>query len=536
MKRKRNIPQLLNRFFGQPQYCTAQYGDIVASFLLKESGIDTTLFFDPEEEIDEYEDVKVALLDYQDQVEIVEETGENSYIRADGIGVQLLEGAVHYRPVQSMSNPDSQTYRSVHAELRDLFHDTRVKGVLQRHASPGGEGMGLDQCATNIAALKADTGKPLWAYCEQSCSASYYLSAVADRIIANDQARVANIGVYVKHMATFRALQAQGIDTTYIASGQRKLDGAQEMPLSKEYTDELKSMVDGARIDFAQHVSNYRNLELSAVMSTEGAAMSGFAAQSAGLIDDVMEDNEALAEFSDHLRTRSVVSYEDTNNIPIQEKPVMKGAEIQNARSEGLQEGIKLALSVMEHPAAKAQPQLAQSLLQSGKSKQEVVNLLDAVDLPKYMEDDESKKGEAGDGTGGKARRLIRSLQDKGYTNEEIGNRTNRSAGTIGAIASGEIANPPAELVDDLEDMDRNTESKTQAQTLALLQTMQSMMSGDVNSIPNNPEDRRETEAKAANTKANAQAKEAEAFKTRMANMARATGYRNPAATRGDAE
>jgi ATP-dependent protease ClpP protease subunit len=69
---------------------------------------------------------------------------------------------------------------------------------------------------------------------------------------------------------------------------------------------------------------------------------------------------------------------------------------------------------------------------------------------------------------------------------------------------------------------------------LELLGKLQTAMSADVNGVPNNPEDRREAEAGKANAAANAQAKEAEAFKTRMANMAARTGYRNPAAAKGE--
>ena len=67
------------------------------------------------------------------------------------------------------------------------------------------------------------------------------------------------------------------------------------------------------------------------------------------------------------------------------------------------------------------------------------------------------------------------------------------------------------------------------AAALALVGHMQSLLSGDVNAIPNNPEDRREAEAKAAEKQANAQAKETEAFADRMAKMAARTGYKNPA-------
>jgi len=55
-------------------------------------------------------------------------------------------------------------------------------------------------------------------------------------------------------------------------------------------------------------------------------------------------------------------------------------------------------------------------------------------------------KGEEGKGTGASVRAAIRAAQARGLTLEEIGAGSNRSAGTIGAILSGEIKNPPSGL------------------------------------------------------------------------------------------
>ena len=72
------------------------------------------------------------------------------------------------------------------------------------------------------------------------------------------------------------------------------------------------------------------------------------------------------------------------------------------------------------------------------------------------------------------------------------------------------------------------------AAALALVAKMQAVFSSDVNEVPSNPEDRRAAEAAAATAKTEAQAKEAEAFKTRMQKMARRTGSRVPAFARDE--
>ncbi len=63
-------------------------------------------------------------------------------------------------------------------------------------------------------------------------------------------------------------------------------------------------------------------------------------------------------------------------------------------------------------------------------------------------------KGQAGEGTGADARRLLRRLVDAGMSLEDIskaldrlGDNASRSAGTLSAILNGEIGNPPESLI-----------------------------------------------------------------------------------------
>lgn len=58
-------------------------------------------------------------------------------------------------------------------------------------------------------------------------------------------------------------------------------------------------------------------------------------------------------------------------------------------------------------------------------------------------------KFQAGKGTGGEARRLLRDL-DKKFTQDRIGRAINRSPGTVSAIKNGDISNPPKGVVENL--------------------------------------------------------------------------------------
>jgi len=58
----------------------------------------------------------------------------------------------------------------------------------------------------------------------------------------------------------------------------------------------------------------------------------------------------------------------------------------------------------------------------------------------------QAKKGVAGKGTGGGARKAIRAAQGRGCTVNSIASSTRRDASTISKIASGAIRNPPKNL------------------------------------------------------------------------------------------
>lgn len=55
-------------------------------------------------------------------------------------------------------------------------------------------------------------------------------------------------------------------------------------------------------------------------------------------------------------------------------------------------------------------------------------------------------KGDEGDDTGARTRRAIRTKMKEGLTQVEIGKIARRDPSVIGAILSGEIANPPSEV------------------------------------------------------------------------------------------
>lgn len=90
-----------------------------------------------------------------------------------------------------------------------------------------------------------------------------------------------------------------------------------------------------------------------------------------------------------------------------------------------------------------------------------VMDYLDGGGLS-AMDEPENKKGVAGDGTGGEARRIITALRrddgnKRGWTISEIASAIERSEGTTSAIANGEIENPPKQVIDRLKRMQGRT-------------------------------------------------------------------------------
>jgi signal peptide peptidase SppA len=184
-------------------------------------------------------------------------------------------------------------YDGLRANLSMALHDDAVRAVVLDCESPGGEVAGCFDLVDDIYAARGD--KPMWAILtEHAYSACYAIASAADRIVVPRTGGTGSVGVICAHVDFSRALDAAGITVDLITYGDRKADGSEYSPLSKEARARFQADVDRMGDLFVETVARNRNLSTAKVRSTQAGTFMGAAGVDVGFADAVLSPHEAF--------------------------------------------------------------------------------------------------------------------------------------------------------------------------------------------------------------------------------------------------
>jgi protease-4 len=184
---------------------------------------------------------------------------------------------------------------STAALLRRTLVDESVKAIVLRVDSPGGSVFASEVIAQEIEALQA-AGKPVIASLGSvAASGGYWISVVADRVIASPATVTGSIGIFGMVPTYQRTLEMVGVATDGVGttpwSGELRGDRAMG-----EHTKQLFQMVieDGYN-DFITGVAEHRELEKGYVDSIgQGQVWTGTDAFENGLVDQLGDFDDAV--------------------------------------------------------------------------------------------------------------------------------------------------------------------------------------------------------------------------------------------------
>lgn len=189
-----------------------------------------------------------------------------------------------------------------HAEtlnaIDQMIADENNKGLYIYVNSPGGSVSTSDELYLKIKEYKEKTGgkRPVVAYFDDmAASGGYYISACADKIIANRNCWTGSIGVTVGNMydAT-ELLDKLGIRAKAITSGPNKAMGDPLSGLTKEQEAIFQSLVDEAYEQFTAIVSDGRGMDIQTVKKlADGRIYTAKQALENGLVDKIMTEKDA---------------------------------------------------------------------------------------------------------------------------------------------------------------------------------------------------------------------------------------------------
>src|SRR5262249_4295077 len=148
------------------------------------------------------------------------------------------------------------------AQLKRAEEDDRVKAVILKVDSPGGEVMAADQIHNEIAQFQTRSRKPVVASMGSlAASGGYYISAPCRWIIANELSITGSIGVIMSSWNYRGLMDKVGVLTQTYKSGKYKdmLSGSREPDsITPEEKRMVQKLIDETFAKFKQVVSDGR--------------------------------------------------------------------------------------------------------------------------------------------------------------------------------------------------------------------------------------------------------------------------------------
>ena len=172
--------------------------------------------------------------------------------------------------------------------IRAAVTEPSVGAIVLNVDSPGGDVSGVPEAATAIRNLRGK--KPIVALANPlMASASYYLGAQADEIVATPSSIVGSIGIIVAHIDESEALKKAGLNVSIITYGRRKAELTSAKPLGDEAREGIQARVDYFGHLFEADVAKGRGVSVQTVRANygEGAVFTAPDARAAGLVDRI---------------------------------------------------------------------------------------------------------------------------------------------------------------------------------------------------------------------------------------------------------
>lgn len=187
----------------------------------------------------------------------------------------------------------SDAYRGLFEALR---RDEKVRGVLLRIESPGGDGTASDLLWRSVELVRRD--KPVVVSIgDVAASGGYYVAAAADRVFAESASLTGSIGVMGGKVDLGELYRRVGVGREAVERGARAGLLSETRGLTADERAALREHMEALYATFLDRVAKGRGLPPEEVeRSAGGRVWSGERAQARGLVDELGGPLCALAE------------------------------------------------------------------------------------------------------------------------------------------------------------------------------------------------------------------------------------------------
>jgi protease-4 len=194
---------------------------------------------------------------------------------------------------------EESTLGRVQSELKKAREDDRVKALVVHINSPGGGVTASDQIYSEIVRWKKEKGVPVVASLgDLAASGGYYVACAADRIVAYPTAVTGSIGVIMMGLNLEGLLAKIGVKNQTFKAGEYKDMLSPLRGATPEERRIIQTILDSMRARFVAVVKESRpRLDQGRFKEvTDGRILTATQALEAGLVDDVADLREALAD------------------------------------------------------------------------------------------------------------------------------------------------------------------------------------------------------------------------------------------------
>lgn len=203
------------------------------------------------------------------QARVGDRGGQRDFQMAGPVAVLPVYGVLIPRADAFTEMSGGSSVQRLQATFAGLVEDDNVSAIVLDVESPGGSTALIPEFAAEIRAARGS--KPIVAVANtRAASAAYHLAAQADEIVVTKSGDVGSIGTFAIHEDISKALEAEGITITEIASSPEKVETSPFKPLSEEGQAEIKRRVDESQAMFESDVAKGRRVSIETVRSDFG--------------------------------------------------------------------------------------------------------------------------------------------------------------------------------------------------------------------------------------------------------------------------
>jgi len=183
---------------------------------------------------------------------------------------------------------------SVIDEIKEYAKDPSIKAIVLRVDSPGGAVAPSQEIHEEILKVKQNK-KVVVSMGTVAASGGYYISAPADRIVANAGTLTGSIGVIMELPNIEGLMKKIGVETQIVKSGRHKDMASVFRSLTPEEKQILQTVLDDVHSQFISAVSEGRGIKLEDIRNiADGRIFTGRMAKDIGLVDELGNLQDAI--------------------------------------------------------------------------------------------------------------------------------------------------------------------------------------------------------------------------------------------------